>query len=160
MLNRLTVALAAGAAALLCASSTFAQLPNPYGASIALDAARKAAAPALAEAQKNGWRMAVAVVDISGDLVFFEKMDGTQAASVTIAVDKARSSARFKRPTKALQDALAAGGQGCASWRSMVPCQSRAVCRSSRTARSWARLASPAAPASRTASVPRRAPTP
>jgi glc operon protein GlcG len=39
-------------------------------------------------------------------------MDGTQAASVTIAVDKARSSARFKRPTKALQDALAAGGAG------------------------------------------------
>jgi len=56
--------------------------------------------------------MAVAVVDISGDLVFFEKMDGTQAASVTIAVDKARSAARFKRPTKALQDALAAGGAG------------------------------------------------
>ena len=112
MLNRLTVALAAGAAALLCASAAFAQLPNPYGASITLEAARKAAAPALAEAQKNNWRMAVAVVDISGDLVFFEKMDGTQAASVTIAVDKARSSARFKRPTKALQDALAAGGAG------------------------------------------------
>ena len=51
-------------------------------------------------------------MDISGDLVFFEKMDGTQAASVNIAVDKARSAARFKRPTKALQDALAAGGAG------------------------------------------------
>jgi uncharacterized protein GlcG (DUF336 family) len=51
-------------------------------------------------------------VDISGDLVLFEKMDGTQAASVNIAVDKARSAARFKRPTKALQDALAAGGAG------------------------------------------------
>ena len=56
--------------------------------------------------------MAVAIVDISGDFVFFEKMDGTQAASVSIAVDKARSAARFKRPTKALQDALAAGGEG------------------------------------------------
>ena len=65
MLNRLTVALAAGAAALLCASAAFAQLPNPYGASITLEAARKAAAPALAEAQKNNWRMAVAVVDIT-----------------------------------------------------------------------------------------------
>ena len=54
----------------------------------------------------------VAIVDISGDLVYFEKMDGTQAASVTIAVDKARAAARFKRPTKALQDALAAGGEG------------------------------------------------
>ena len=90
----------------------FAQLPNPYGSSITLDSAKKAAAPAIAEAQKNNWRMAVAIVDISGDLVYFEKMDGTQAASVNIAVDKARSSARFKRPTKALQDALAAGGAG------------------------------------------------
>ena len=112
MLNRLSVTLAAGTAALLCASGTFAQLPNPYGSSITIESAKKAAAPAVAEAQKNNWRMAVAIVDISGDLVFFEKMDGTQAASVNIAVDKARSAARFKRPTKALQDALAAGGEG------------------------------------------------
>src|SRR6478736_5561871 len=112
MLNRLTITMAAGAAALLYATTAFAQLPNPYGSSITLESARKAAAPALAEAQKNNWRMAVAVVDISGDLVFFEKMDGTQAASVNIAMDKARSAARFKRPTKALQDALAAGGAG------------------------------------------------
>ena len=112
MLNRLSVTLAAGTAALLWASGTFAQLPNPYGSSITIESAKKAAAPAVAEAQKNNWRMAVAIVDISGDLVFFEKMDGTQAASVNIAVDKARSAARFKRPTKALQDALAAGGEG------------------------------------------------
>ena len=112
MRQQFTIGLAVGAAALLCASAAFAQLPNPYGSSITLDSARKAAAPAIAEAQKNNWRMAVAVVDISGDLVYFEKMDGTQAASVNIAVDKARSSARFKRPTKALQDALAAGGAG------------------------------------------------
>jgi glc operon protein GlcG len=112
MRQRFTIRLAVGAGALLCASVAFAQLPNPYGSSITLDSARKAAAPAIAEAQKNNWRMAVAIVDISGDLVYFEKMDGTQAASVNIAVDKARSSARFKRPTKALQDALAAGGAG------------------------------------------------
>jgi uncharacterized protein GlcG (DUF336 family) len=91
-----------------------AQMPNPYGAPIGSDAAKKVAAAALAEARKNNWTMAAAVVDPSGDLVYFEKIDGTQAASVTIAVDKARSSARFKRPTKALQDALAAGGEG---WR-------------------------------------------
>jgi glc operon protein GlcG len=94
------------------ATAAFAQLPNPYGSSITIESAKKVAAPAIAEAQKNSWRMAVAIVDISGDLVFFEKMDGTQAASVTISVDKARSAARFKRPTKALQDALAAGGEG------------------------------------------------
>ena len=116
-MKKQSVTIATGTAVLLWAASAFAQMPNPYGPSITLDAARKAAAPALAEAQKNNWRMAVAVVDISGDLVFFEKMDGTQAASVAIAQDKARSSARFKRPTKALQDALAAGGAG---WRMLA----------------------------------------
>ena len=93
-------------------SSASAQMPNPYGAPINGENAKKAAAAALAEARKNNWTMAAAVVDPAGDLVYFEKLDGTQAASVNIAVDKARSSARFKRPTKALQDALAAGGEG------------------------------------------------
>jgi uncharacterized protein GlcG (DUF336 family) len=96
----------------LCAASAFAQLPNPYGMSINAESAKKAAAAALAEARKNNWTMAAAIVDTAGDLVYFEKLDGTQAASVNIAVDKARSAARFKRPTKALQDVLAAGGEG------------------------------------------------
>ena len=96
----------------LAAAPAFAQLPNPYGASITLDQAKKIAALSVAEAAKNNWKMAIAVVDVAGDLVYFEKIDGTQAASVQIAQDKARSAARFKRPTKALQDALAAGGAG------------------------------------------------
>jgi glc operon protein GlcG len=96
----------------LGAANASAQLPNPYGLSINGENARKVAAAALAEATRNKWTMAAAVVDTSGDLVFFEKLDGTQAASVDIAIDKARSAARFKRPTKALQDALAAGGEG------------------------------------------------
>jgi glc operon protein GlcG len=87
---------------------------QPYGAPIPLDAAKKIAAPALAEAARNNWAMAVAVVDGAGDLVYFEKMDATQAGSVVVAIDKARSAARFKRPTKAFQDVLAAGGDG---WR-------------------------------------------
>src|SRR5256885_4322624 len=96
----------------LAAAPAFAQMPNPYGASISLESARKLAALSVAEAGKNGWKMAIAVVDIAGDLVYFEKMDGTQVASVNIAQDKARSSVRFKRPTKAMQDILAAGGAG------------------------------------------------
>ena len=96
----------------LVAVPAFAQLPNPYGASIALESARKIAALSVAEANKNGWKMAIAIVDTAGDLVYFEKMDGTQVASVNIAQDKARSSVRFKRPTKAMQDVLAAGGAG------------------------------------------------
>jgi glc operon protein GlcG len=96
----------------LSATTLSAQMPNPYGAPINGENAKKAATAALAEARKNNWNMAAAVVDPAGDLVYFEKLDGTQAASVNIAVDKARSSARFKRPTKALQDVLAAGGEG------------------------------------------------
>jgi glc operon protein GlcG len=99
-------------AVVLGAATVSAQMPNPYGAPINAENAKKAAAAALAEARKNNWTMAAAVVDPAGDLVYFEKVDGTQAASVDIAIDKARSSARFKRPTKALQDVLAAGGAG------------------------------------------------
>src|SRR5213082_1403888 len=86
-------------------------LTNPYGV-ITLDSAKKAAGPALAEARKNNWMMAVAVVDSAGHLVYFEKMDGTQIGSVAVAIAKARSAALFKRPTKAFQDTLAAGGEG------------------------------------------------
>jgi uncharacterized protein GlcG (DUF336 family) len=86
--------------------------PQPYGLPILLEAAKKVAAPALAEALRNNWAMAVAVVDTAGDLIYFEKMDATQAGSVTVAIDKARSAARFKRPTKVFQDMLATGGDG------------------------------------------------
>jgi len=103
----------AGAALLtLWATTALAQMPNPYGMSVTGEVAKKAAAAALAEARKNNWTMAAAIVDTAGDLVYFEKVDGTQAASTLIALDKARSAVRFKRPTKALQDVLAAGGEG------------------------------------------------
>jgi len=99
----------------LCAAaflaSSLAQMPNPYGAPISLENAKKAAAPALAEAEKNHWNMAVAIVDPSGNLVYYEKMDNTQLGSANVAIDKARSAALYKRPTKAMQDALAAGGE-------------------------------------------------
>jgi glc operon protein GlcG len=88
------------------------QLPNPYGAPIPLENAKRVAVPAVAEARRNNWSMAVAIVDGAGELVYFERADGTQAASPTIAIEKARSAARFKRPTKVLQDSLAAGGEG------------------------------------------------
>jgi glc operon protein GlcG len=83
-----------------------------YGASVTIDQAKTAAAAALAYARANNWLMAVAVVDPAGQLVYFEKMDDTQAGSVAIAQAKARSAALFKRPTKAFQEMLAAGGDG------------------------------------------------
>jgi glc operon protein GlcG len=96
----------------LGASSALAQMPNPYGAPISVENAKTAAAAALAEARKNNWTMAVAVTDIGGDLVYFEKMDGTQTGSVNVALGKARTAALFKRPSKVFQDILAGGGSG------------------------------------------------
>jgi glc operon protein GlcG len=96
----------------LCASSALAQMPNPYGAPISLENAKKAAAAAAADARKNNWNMAIAITDIAGDLVYLEKMDATQTGSVKVAMGKARSAALFKRPTKVFQDAVASGGGG------------------------------------------------
>ena len=93
-------------------ASAVAQMPNPYGTAISLENAKKAAAPALAEAAKNNWRVAVAIVGPGGALIYYEKMDNTQLGSAEVAIDKARTAALFKRPTKAFQDALAAGGEG------------------------------------------------
>ncbi len=95
-----------------CGVSAAQMLPNPYGAPISLEAAKKVAAVAVAEAVKNNWKMAVAVVDPAGVLIYYEKMDNTQVGSADASIDKARSAALYKRPTKAFQDALAAGGAG------------------------------------------------
>jgi glc operon protein GlcG len=89
-----------------------AQMPNPYGANVSLENAKKVAAPALAEAEKNHWNMAVSIVDTAGNLVYYEKMDNTQIGSANLAIEKARTAVMFKRPTKAFQDTLAGGGDG------------------------------------------------
>ena len=88
------------------------QMPDVYGLSINLETAKKIAASAITEARKNNWTMAVAVVDTGGNLVYFEKMDGTQTGSVRVAISKGRSAVLFKHPTKAFQDMVAAGGEG------------------------------------------------
>jgi uncharacterized protein GlcG (DUF336 family) len=85
---------------------------EPYGTPVTADVAKRAAAAAIAEARKNNFTMAIAIVDTNGFLVYFEKMDNTQNGSVNVAIDKARSAALFKRPTKAFQDIVAAGGEG------------------------------------------------
>jgi uncharacterized protein GlcG (DUF336 family) len=99
---------------LVSVSSIFGQMPNAYGPPISLEMAKKAVAPAIAEATKNNWAIAVAVVDPSGNLVYYEKMDNTQLASARVSVEKARTAATFKRPTKAIEDALAKGNE---NWR-------------------------------------------
>lgn len=107
-----TAALISGAAmAQAPAPSTAPAAPPPYGEPISLEVAKKAAAAAMAEAQKNNWGMCIAVVAPSGDLIYFEKMDNCQYASIAISQHKARASAIFRRPTLAFENGLAAGPQ-------------------------------------------------
>ncbi len=88
--------------------NAFAQT-KAYGPPINLETAKKVAASALAEARKNNWSMAIAITDTAGDLVYFEKMDGTMTASVRVALSKARSAALYKTPTKVWQDLVTGG---------------------------------------------------
>jgi len=83
---------------------------TPYGPPISLEAAKKVASAAQAEALRNHWLMTIAVVDPAGNLVYYERSDNSQAGSSKIAIEKARSAAIYKRPTKVFQDAIAKGG--------------------------------------------------
>jgi glc operon protein GlcG len=102
---------AAAGAAFGIVEQSQAQVPQ-YGTAVNLDQAKKAVAAGLAEARKNSWPVAIAVVDTHGFLVAFEKMDNTQTASVQVAIDKAVSAAMYRRPTKVFQDMVAGGGAG------------------------------------------------
>ena len=76
---------------------------------LTLEAAKQIAAAAHAEARKNNWNMVIAIVDDGAHLIYLERMDGTQIGSVQVAQDKAATAARFKRPTKALEEIVAGG---------------------------------------------------
>jgi len=96
--------------------------PPPYGAPIGVADAKKAAAAAIAEVAKVGSAPdAIAVVDHGGFLIYFERMDNTQLGSVEIAVEKARSAALFRRPSKVFEDALAGGRTAILALRGVVP---------------------------------------
>jgi glc operon protein GlcG len=104
------------AALVAIAASASAQDRRPdYGPAINATAAKKVAAGVLAECQKNSWNVAVAVVDNHGFLVYFERMDNTQTASMDIAVGKARSAATYRRPTRAFVDAINKGSPATAT---------------------------------------------
>ena len=81
----------------------------PYGMSINADRAKQILAAAEAEGKKRGWKMNIAVVDTNGDLVHFLRMDGAQIASVNISQGKARTAARYRRPTQLFYNAYETG---------------------------------------------------
>ena len=124
-MRRLTMLAGALGAALLMSSGALAQVPadpnnpnetvpdkynyTPYGETIKLADAKKVAEAAMAEATKRGWPMCIAVVSPSGDLVYFEKMDDCQYASVEISQSKAKAAAVYRRPTVVFERLIAKG---------------------------------------------------
>ncbi len=104
LLTTLLIAIALGAQA--------ADAPPPYGPAIGLVDARKCVAAAQAYATKNQWFMVMTVVDSGGHVVLTERMDNAQYGSVAPALDKARTAAAFRRPSKVFEDLIAQGGAG------------------------------------------------
>ncbi len=100
----------------LNSSIAFSQTAPPpapvYGEPISLENAKKVLHAAQAYALGKQWTVVVAIVDTGGNLVALEKIDNTQIASVEVAIGKAKTANNFKRPTKALEDAIAGGGVG------------------------------------------------
>ena len=122
-------ALVASSAALGSAGTALAQAPAasppppmPYGPPITLEMAKKAAAAAEAEAKKVSYAPdAIAIVDPGGALVYFERMDNASYGPVEVAMDKARSAALFRRPTKAWEEFLTKGRTAILGLRGAVP---------------------------------------
>lgn len=110
-LASICAALVVGVACAEQASPPAAPLPPPfsYGTPITLEQAKTVVAAAQAEAIKRKAKMVFAVVEPNGSLVYFERMDGVQYASIKIAQDKAVSAALFGRPTKIFRERVAKG---------------------------------------------------
>jgi uncharacterized protein GlcG (DUF336 family) len=108
------IALAVGAS--LCAFAASAQDQRPgYGPSVNITQAKKIAAGIVAECQKNNWNVAVAIVDPHGGLVYFERMEDTQHASLDIAIGKAKAAATYRRPTRVFADVINKGSPATAT---------------------------------------------
>jgi glc operon protein GlcG len=125
-MSRLTMMAGALGVALLMSTGAFAQVPPdpanpnetlpdampfniPYGEPISIADAKKVAAAAVAEAATRHWLMCISIVGPSGDLIYFEKMDGSQNASVSISQHKARVAAKYRRPTLVFERLVAKG---------------------------------------------------
>ena len=108
-LQRLLDATVAIALAFLTLSASAQVVRPPYGAAINLETAKKVATAAAAEARKNSWNVAIAIVDNHGMLIYYEMFDDTQTSSASVAIEKARTSATYRRPSKEFEENIAAG---------------------------------------------------
>jgi uncharacterized protein GlcG (DUF336 family) len=125
-MRRLIASAATACVAVLIGTGAFAQMPpnpdNPndavsdtlspssYGEPINLETAKKVAAAAIAETTKRNWNaFCISVVNPSGDLVYFEKQDNCQYGSISLSQHKARTAARYRRPTLVFETLIGKG---------------------------------------------------
>ena len=120
MFRMLAFACALAGAAAVAAAPALAQQPPavapaplpPYGPPLTLDQAKRVMLAAELEAIKNSWQVAITILDSGGNMVMFHKVDNAQLSAITTSEGKARTALEFKLPSKALDDAIAAGGAG------------------------------------------------
>jgi glc operon protein GlcG len=125
-MRHLTALVGAASVALMIGTLAFAQVapnpdnpndaipdtlaPPPYGEPINLETAKKVAAAAVAETTKRNWNaFCISVVNPSGELVYFEKQDNCQYASIPVSQHKARTAARYRRPTLVFETLIGKG---------------------------------------------------
>ncbi|HYA06884.1 MAG TPA: heme-binding protein [Xanthobacteraceae bacterium] len=121
MLRMLALAGAVAGALAVAAAPAAAQQPPvspppaplpPYGPPLSLDQAKRVMLAAELEALKNSWQVAITILDSGGNMVMFHKLDNAQLSAIATSAGKARTALEFKLPSKALDDAIAAGGAG------------------------------------------------
>ncbi len=123
MLARNWLGVAALGAVMLCAGGDVSAQSVVERKALTIAGAKTIAAAAVTEARKNNWNVVIAIVDEGGQLIYLERMDDSQSGSIETAVGKARTAARFRRPTKAMEDAVAGGRNVVMTFPSAVPVQ-------------------------------------
>ena len=113
------LAFATAALAFVPTLSFAAELAGRVG--LTLEVAKQISAAAEAEAAKNKWAVAIAIVDEGGHLIHLAKIDNTQYGSIDVAIQKAQTSAAFKRPTKVFEEAIAGGRNAIIGLKGALP---------------------------------------
>jgi glc operon protein GlcG len=90
---------------------------------LALADCERIAAAAMAEAERHGWSVAIAILDDGGHLLHFMRMDGATPANAGIAVEKARTAALSRRTSGAWEERVKAGRVAMLKMPGILPVQ-------------------------------------